>query len=457
MPLKGQVRSTKLPARYTVMGAARSGLAVARYLYEHGYSVLISDNCSATKLDFILASNDLAQIPHEAGEHSDKVLDCDVIILSPGIPSTLPILETARRKGIPVWSEIEFAFRCSLAQYCAVTGSTGKSTTVSMIGGVMEAGEKHTVVAGNIGVPLTAVAPKVPANGVVVAEISSFQLENIDKFKPQVAVVLNLMKNHLDRYATEEDYYAAKKNMAKNMDAGTTLILNAEDKRLFDWGGTLKEKVRIVFFGKKCEGFTSVWEQEGTIVSDASGSIEKILHTDDMKLAGSHNISNACAAVAAGLAFSVSPEHIASGICSFAGLPHRLEFAGTHNKVDFYNDSKSTTAESMAAAISSFKDNVIVIAGGRDKGCDFDMVQEVVTKYVKHAVLIGEAAGRIAASWKGCTNIVKAEDFDEAVKSAFSLSEAGDVVVLSPGCSSFDMFANYEERGEEFKRLVSEL
>ncbi|MBD3243833.1 MAG: hypothetical protein GF331_24795, partial [Chitinivibrionales bacterium] len=270
----------RLPARITVMGAARSGLAAARYLHEQGVSVFISDACPADKLDFLLATNKLAHVAHEAEEHTDRVLRCDAIVLSPGIRSDLWLLRQARRRGIPVWSEMELGFRQSVAEFLAVTGSSGKSTTVSMLGEIMKASGRPTVVAGNIGVPVISVAPRMPAEGVVVAEVSSFQLENIDTFRPSVAAVLNLMKNHLDRYDSERDYYEAKKAIATNMDPACRLVVNACDPLLRRWADEMAAKTNIGFFGRSEAGYPCVWCRDGAIVAaDTSGVERHVLDT----------------------------------------------------------------------------------------------------------------------------------------------------------------------------------
>lgn len=446
-----------LPARYTIIGAARSGLAAARYLSRQGYSVFISDTCEQQRLDFILASNELAHIPHEAVEHTERVLVCDVIILSPGVPATLPILQVATKRGIPIWSELELGFRVSQASFCAVTGSTGKSTTVSMIGSVMDHAQRKNAVCGNIGVPVVAVAPQLPPEGVAVVEVSSFQLETVDTFKPQVAAVLNLMKNHLDRYDSEDAYYQAKMEIARNLDKQSVLVLNGEDERLVQWGEAMRATTRVVFFGKQRQGFEGVWAEGENVVSSLGGERQIVFNTGAMVLKGWHNVSNGCAAAAVSLCMGVSVEDAGQGVCAFGGLPHRLTFVAQRNGVRYYNDSKSTTAESMLAAMSAFGRQVYLIAGGRDKGCGFESLREAVGTYVKEAILIGEAADRIGQCWRGAAPMVKAASMEDAVAHAAAVGRSGDVVVLSPGCSSFDMFKSYEERGERFAELVRQL
>ncbi len=440
------------------MGAARSGMAAARYLHEQGVSVFISDACPADKLDFLLASNKLAHLAHEAEEHTDRVLSCDAIVVSPGVRSDLWLLRQARRRGIPVWSEMELGFRRSVAEFLAVTGSSGKSTTVSMLGEIMKATGRPTVVAGNIGVPVISVAPRMPAGGVVVAEVSSFQLENIDTFRPSVAAVLNLMKNHLDRYESEGDYYEAKKAIATNMDPACRLVVNAGDPLLRAWADEMASRTNIGFFGRCETGYPSVWCRDGAVVTaDTSGGERHLLDTAEMRVSGRHNHENAAAAAAVALAAGADLTAVAEGLRSFEGLEHRLQFVGSFGGVSWYNDSKSTTAESVRAAITAFPAPVHLIAGGRDKGCDFTVVNDVLGSHVRQVVLIGEAAGRMQSVWRDRATIVRSGTLDDAIRAAAAKAEPGDVVVFSPGCSSFDMFSNYEERGHAFIATVNEI
>jgi UDP-N-acetylmuramoylalanine--D-glutamate ligase len=439
------------------MGAARSGIAAARFLKGKGVSVFISDVCPKDKLEKILADNGLSDVPHEAGGHSEALLFADVIVLSPGIPSDLPIIKRARAKKIPVWSEIEVAYRFTDATWMAITGSSGKSTTVSLLGSIMEAAAAKYVVAGNIGMPLISAVNTLSSNSFVVAEISSFQLENVDLFKPHVAVVINLLKNHLDRYENEEAYYNAKKEIARNLTPNDFLILNGKDARLHVWAEEFAGKARIAYFGVRDQGNDCAFCEDGRLYTQFSGTAEAVVEIGKMKISGPHNYDNACAAAAAAKSVGVPAAAIASGIVSFKGLAHRLEYIAEVNGVRYFNDSKSTTAESVLCAVTSFADNVHLIAGGRDKGADFSVVKDAIRSHVKGINLIGEAADRMAAEWNGCAPIVKCDSLESAVIRASNNAKKGDVVVLSPGCSSFDMFENYEVRGDTFKDIVDRL
>lgn len=443
-----------LPDRIAIIGAARSGLAAAQFLLSRGKRVFISDTRTREKLDGDLRQAGLDQVPSEAEGNTDRILEYELIVVSPGVPSDIPVLREARNKGIPVWAEVELGFRYSKAPFVAVTGSSGKSTTVSLLGSVFAAARKEHIVAGNIGLPLISAAPGVSAGGYIVAEISSFQLENIDLFRPKVALVLNLMKNHLDRYAGEEEYYTAKKRIAENMRREDTVVINARDERLRAWARQLQKRVRLFFFGAPVEKADSVWSDGAWIVASYNGTEQKIVPADALQIRGSHNRENACAAAAAAVSIGIETEAIAQGLRRFQGLAHRLEFVRTLQGVGYYNDSKSTTGESVLCALEAFENNVHLIAGGKDKGCDFSIVSTAIQRKVKTVYLIGEAAERMYKEWHGYAPIQKASSLEDAVLMARANAKTGDVVVLSPGCSSFDMFTSFEHRGDEFKKIV---
>jgi UDP-N-acetylmuramoylalanine--D-glutamate ligase len=361
----------------------------------------------------------------------------------------------ANNRGIPVWSEVELAYRFTDATFMAITGSSGKSTTTSMLGAIMQAAGKEHTVAGNIGIPLIEVVPQLSRNAFVVAELSSFQLETIDLFRPRVAAVINFMKNHLDRYDSEDAYYNAKKEIARNMTPADTLVLNARDERLMAWAHIMRDKTKVVCFGECVDWCDSYYCRDGVIWAKAGATTTAVVTVADMFLRGPHNYDNASAAAAMAAAIGVDFNAIATGVCGFKGLEHRLEYVSEVNGVRYYNDSKATTAESVLCAVTAFDRNVHLIAGGRDKGCDFSLVKEAVAKNARSVYLIGEAADRIASEWNGIAPIYRCESLAAAVDCARNNARTGDVVVLSPGCSSFDMFDNYEQRGTVFKSLVN--
>lgn len=447
---------TTFPSKVAIIGAARSGLAAAEFFSRKKVAVFISDTCGETQLRSSLSSRGLDGLPYEAGSHTEKVLEADLIILSPGVPSDIEILNKARIKGIPVWSEMELGFRASRAPFYAVTGSTGKSTTVSLIGEAIKESGRQTVVAGNIGIPVISQVEGLDEFACVVAEVSSFQLETIEMFRPKVAAIVNLMKNHLDRYASESDYYDAKKRIAENMTKNEFVVVNATDPLLLEWARQIRSRVSLIFAGADITGENCFWVEGRSIRYRFNGGSGEILNTDDMKIKGYHNHLNACMASAVAKASGADDTSIERGICSFKGLEHRLEFVELVNGVGWYNDSKSTTAESITAAVSAFK-HVYLIAGGRDKGCEFEAVNEALRKHARAVYLIGEAAQRIKSIWEGIVPIHLSSSLEDAVTSIYSVAKSGEAVVMSPGCSSFDMFKNYEERGAIFRKLVQEL
>jgi UDP-N-acetylmuramoylalanine--D-glutamate ligase len=450
----------KAPGRVAVIGVAKSGIAAARYFCARGSGVFVSDVCSRERLDEILRENGLAgRVESEAGGHSDKISDCELIILSPGVRSDLETLKNASAKGIPVWSEMELGFRVSKAPFLAVTGSSGKSTTVSLLASAMVGAGFDAHLAGNIGTPVIDVTPQLSDGAVVVAEVSSFQLETIDTFKPKVAAVINLMKNHLDRYGCEEDYYNAKKRIAENLTMDECLVLNSDDPRLLSWVGDFTPHTRVTMFGSHSSNGDCVYLSGDAICYRFNGASGVILdNVGRMKLGGRHNRMNACAAAAVALAAGADPARVGHGLCEFAGLPHRLEFVAEAGGVAFYNDSKSTTAESIECAVSAFGSKCVhLIAGGRDKGCDFSLISESIRGCVKNIVLIGEAKERIAAQWDGVAPIHICATLEEAVSVASGLAVGGEKVVFSPGCSSFDMFRNFEHRGDTFREIANGL
>lgn len=455
--LKEKYPKEWLPKNAAILGAGKSGVATANYFLEKDIPFFISESCGKEKMDFILASNAMADKPHEAAGHTAKVLEYDLIICSPGIPSDIPLLQKARKIGIPVWSEIELAYRQSRAPYIAVTGSTGKSTTVSLVGSILKAAKKEHVVAGNIGLPLIGAAPNISEDGYIAAEISSFQLENIDLFQPKVATILNLMKNHLDRYENESDYYNAKKEIIRNMSSGDTIVVNACDKILNGWARRWSKEVNVVYFGDDVTGFDSFWSNGNTIFAKIDGVKESLINIHQMKIRGNHNIDNACAAAALTFAADIDKEAIAEGVCTFNSLAHRLEFVREINGIQYYNDSKATTAESVICAVNAFENNVHLIAGGKDKGCDYALVNDAIKRNVKSIALIGEAAGKIAKVWHSLSDITITDSLEKALTVVNTNADKGDVIVLSPACSSFDMFSSFEERGEIFKNLVNDL
>ena len=424
--------------RISIVGAGISGIGAAKTALANGHRVFLSDTKPKRTLEEELKKADIFhEIAFEAETNSDKIYNADLIIVSPAVPRFSPIFENAKKRGVEVIGELEFAFRCSKCRWVVVTGSTGKSTTTAMLNAIFDETQIPHCLCGNIGFSAAQTAVKLPPNGVAICEVSSFQLETIKNFKPDAAILLNLYPNHLDRHASIEEYYSTKMRIFENMKDGL-IILNGDDENVKEYGKKINNAAQntVVKFTKDL-------------------CLTKIKFTD-MKLAGNHNKLNAEAAAAAAKFFGIEEKFIQNAVNNFCGLEHRMEFCKEIKGVRFYNDSKSTTGESMLAAISGFGEKrVHLIAGGKDKGVPFGEYTGAIKKYCKNVYAIGEAAKRIGDCWG--ETVIQSQTMDNAVRTALKNGESGDAVVLSPACSSFDQFKNFEDRGEQFKEIVRTL
>ncbi len=436
--------------RVSIIGAGRTGMAVSEVVYRLEGVPFVSDS-SKTIGEGIEKQLRELEVEFEIGGHSDKIYDCDLMVISPGVPGDSEIVVKAKSRGITVWPEIELAYRICRGKIIGITGSNGKTTTTTLIGEILKNFGLPTYVCGNIGNPFIKIAGDVPSDGYAVVELSSFQLETIEDFKPDIAAVLNLTPDHLDRHGSLETYAKAKLRIFDNQDDNDISIINYDDNILRSKCGNLKSK--SLWF--------SVESKEADLFGSPDGSIiageKEIMRSNNVKLIGIHNLSNACAAVAAAQAAGVDDNSIIKTLKSFAGVEHRLEFVRLIGGISFINDSKGTNVDSVYWALKAVSDPVILIAGGRDKQGDFERLKDLITDKVRAVVLIGEAAGKIKLAWKGLAYIMYASSMEEAVNMAFAESNAGDTILLSPGCASFDMFRNYEERGAAFKKAVLEL
>ena len=442
--------------KIAVLGMARSGIAAAKLASKLGAKVILSDAKTREQLKDKINQLKDKKIVIETDGHSEKVLKgADFIILSPGIPGDIGILKTAFRLGIPVLSEVEMAYQLLKAPLVAITGTNGKTTTTTLIGEIIKNSGREVRVAGNIGTPLTSIVDKVSADGLVVAEISSFQLETIDKFKPWISLILNITPDHLDRYRNMEEYIRAKKRVFENQDAGDFLILNADDalagKMAKEAGG------KVVFFSRRKELKRGVFVKNNKIVSVLDEVKNFSCPVDTIKLPGPHNLENVLAAVAAGLLCKVNHNSLRKTIATFRGVEHRLELVAEIEGIRFINDSKGTNVDSTLRALESFAEPIILIAGGRDKGSPYLPLKDPVVQKVKALVLLGEAAPRIKRELGDYSRVYMVKDLRQAVETSAGLAVKGDIVLLSPACSSYDMFNNYEERGREFKKFVRAL
>ncbi len=441
--------------KITVVGLARSGLAVAEFLNNAGAKVKVTD----IKEESSLSGGDIERLREkgiliEVGTHSREFIDnADLVVTSPGIGPDASPLRWAEEAGIPVTGELELASQFVPCPIIAVTGTNGKTTVVTLLGEILKRNHKVEV-AGNIGVPLSGVIERLTDEHLLVLEVSSFQLETIINFHPVISVVLNVTPDHLNRYRGFEDYLSAKKRIFLNQGPDDYAVFPADAFYTEDFIEEIK--ARYILFGAKSKVKRGIYYSDSFIWSNINGREEKILDRSDIKLTGPHNLENVMAALAVTSILKEDFKTVGEVIKNFSGLEHRIEVVSVINGVTFINDSKSTNVDSLIRAIQSF-DRIILIAGGRDKGADFTGVRKDIEKKVKQIVLFGEARNLLKDTWAGTRPIYLAENLEQAVLRARDFSRQGDVVLFSPGCSSFDMFKNFEERGKAFKEIVLKL
>ena len=440
-------------ARVGVLGLGRSGRGVARLLAARGAQVYASDSSSGPAAS--AAAGELARggIDAEAGGHdSRRLAACDWIVTSPGIPPLAPVFHDPAVAARTIVSEIEVASWFAEAPIAAVTGTNGKTTTTALLGEVVKAGGIRASVAGNIGRAFSEAVLEDPAPDWFVIEVSSFQLARIRSFRPQVAVVLNLTPDHLDVYPSMAAYAADKARIAENMGAGDSLCLNAEDRALDAFGAG--RPVERHSFHRRQSVERGAWVEDGWIALSGETDSGRVLPAAELGIPGAHNLQNALAATLAGSLIGVPRTEIASALAEFRGVPHRLETIAEIGGVRFVNDSKATNVDSALVALEAFEAPLVVILGGRHKQAPYAPLAPALAARGRRVLAIGEAAGRIAAELGASVDVEEVETLESAVRRAAEVALPGDVVLLSPACSSYDQFANYEERGERFRELV---
>jgi UDP-N-acetylmuramoylalanine--D-glutamate ligase len=439
----------------TVLGLARSGVAAANLLYNHGVKVKISDIKPREKLNKFITQ--LASLRIEVSTSANQVKDvesADLVIISPGVPSDIPAILEAKKRNIPVISEVELAYQFSESPWIAITGSNGKTTTTTLIGELLKANWPAPVeVAGNIGFALCNAVQNVPKEGLIISEISSFQLETISTFKPFVSLLLNLTPNHLDRYPDFESYAQAKVRIFEFQDETDFAVLNADDQESQKYTEHITGKK--IFFSKQKELTQGIFVKNGSIIVRFGQKDEPVIAVNELSIPGEHNLENALAAVSVAVCCGIDPGKLAPVLRSFKGVEHRLEFIRELNGVKYYNDSKATTVVAVITALKSLPKPIILIAGGKDKGSDYIPLRELLSKKVKQLILIGEARDKMLTAFMGSCPIVEAKTMQAAIETAYQSAESGDNVILSPACSSYDMFTDFEERGRVFKQLVN--
>jgi UDP-N-acetylmuramoylalanine--D-glutamate ligase len=438
--------------RVLVVGLGKSGVASALFMKAHGARVTVSDTKSGDELRNeipVLLDNGITV---ETGGHGDRTFrGQDLIVVSPGVPVDAPPLVQARSLGETVIGEVELAAQFLPGPIVAITGSNGKTTTTTLTGEILTAAGFPALVGGNIGTPAISLAERAKPGTPIVLEISSFQLETIQSFRPKVAVVLNVTPDHLDRHRTFEIYAEAKARIFENQQPEDRAVLNADDPTCVAMAK--KTRSQVFWFSRQKEVERGAWVRAGNIVfRDASGQRE-ILQVSEIPLKGAHNLENVLAAVSAGVLMGCAPEKIRSAVHDFKAVEHRLEFVASIRGVDYYNDSKATNVDATIKALESFPANIHLILGGKDKGSDYTVLNDLLRKRVKRIYTIGAAAAKIESQIQG-PEVVQAETLENAVRKASTLAEPGDVVLLAPACASFDQFKSYEHRGRIFKDLV---
>ncbi len=447
-----------------VVGLGKTGMALARFLNKRGAAVVVTD--AATEEDLGPQVQELRQmdIALEAGQHRAQTFQqADLIVLSPGVPHTIAPVVQARENGTVVMGEVELASRFIQDPIVAVTGTNGKTTTTELVGNMLTNSGLKVFVGGNIGNPLIGYVDEGGRADVVVAEISSFQLDTIDRFRAQIAVLLNITADHLDRYPNFEAYAASKMRIFENQQSGDIAVLNSSDPLVRSLTAGLANKKLLYPQARE--------DEDGAVINGsrirfqikdfgrlaALAQDQWALDLSRIKLRGRHNLENACAAGLAAMAAGARPEAIQAAMDQYRGGAHRLEYIATVDDVEFFNDSKATNVDAVIRAVDCFRQPLVLIMGGLDKGIDFRPLRDFIQDRIKSLIVMGQAAGLIRSALGDLKPTVAAASMEEAVTKACQEASPGDVVLLSPGCASFDMYDNYAQRGDHFRRIVTNL
>jgi len=442
--------------RVLVVGLGKSGVAAALFLKKQGARVTVSDTKSPDQLREeipVLLDNGITV---ETGGHGERTFrGQDLIVVSPGVPVDASPLAQARAAGEPVIGEIELAAQNLSGPIVAITGSNGKTTTTTLVGEILAAGGLPVLVGGNIGTPAISLAESASKNTVVVLEVSSFQLETIQSFRPKVAIVLNVTPDHLDRHRTFQVYVDAKARIFENQQSSDFAVLNEDDPT----SRTLDERTRagVFWFSRKKEVAQGAYVSDGRIFFRDRQSQQEVMLVSEIPLKGAHNLENVLAAVCSGALMGCEPAQIRKAVQNFKAVEHRLEYVATIKGVEYFNDSKATNVDATIKALESFPKNIHLILGGKDKGSDYTVLNDLLRERVKRVYTIGAAAEKIEAQINGAAEIVHAETLENALRRASSVAQPGDIVLLAPACASFDQFQSYNHRGRVFKEVVQRL
>lgn len=442
-----------------VFGSGKSGIGASDLLAKVGAFPVIYDGNAETDKDAVVHKTDgTYSVTVYAGELPKEVQDSlDLVVLSPGVPTDLPLVKSFYEQGLPVWGEVELAYRVGNGEVLAITGTNGKTTTTALLGKIMQDARESVFVVGNIGTPYTSKALEMKPNSITVAEISSFQLETIDEFAPKVSAILNITEDHLNRHHTMEEYIRVKELITENQGTEDVCVLNYEDEVLREFGKHLTPRVVYFSSGRKLDEGIYL-DGNKIILKDGEKEIE-VVKTEDLKLLGKHNFENVMAAVAMAYYDGVSLDSIRKSICEFIAVAHRIEYVTEKKGVVYYNDSKGTNPDAAIKGIQAMNRPTLLIGGGYDKQSGYDEWIEAFDGKVRYLVLIGQTKEKIkeAAEKHGFHDIILCEDLKEAVKVCEEKAQPGDAVLLSPACASWGQFDNYEQRGDMFKEYVRNL
>ena len=439
-----------------VFGSGISGIGAGKLLEQVGASVVLYDGKETLDKEVLKAQlGDDTKAEIILGELSEEVMETlDLVVMSPGVPTDLPVVLKMRDMGIPIWGEVELAYTYGKGDVLAITGTNGKTTTTALLGEIMKNYKESVFVVGNIGNPYTAAALEMREDSVAVAEMSSFQLETIHEFRPKVSAILNITPDHLNRHHTMEAYIKAKEDIAKNQTKEDTCVLNYEDEVTRKFGETVK--ANVLYFSSQRKLDRGIYLAGGNIIFKQDEEI-LVCNVNELKLLGTHNYENVMAAVAMAAAYGTPMEIIRRTIKEFAGVEHRIEFVREKDGVAYYNDSKGTNPDAAIKGIQAMNRPTVLIGGGYDKDSEYEEWIQAFDGKVKLLVLVGATKEKIAkaAERVGFVSYVMADSFEEAVEKCIEAAKSGDAVLLSPACASWGMFKNYEERGDKFKELVN--
>ena len=444
--------------RVLVVGLGKSGVAAAHFLQARGARVTVSDSKAEANLRNEIPALLDKGIAVETGGHGERTFrDQDLIVVSPGVPYDVPQLVQARKLGVTVIGEVELGSRFLQGHLVAITGSNGKTTTTTLVGEVLEGSGKDVLVGGNIGTPVVSMVAQSKPETYDVLEISSFQLETIEGFHPEVAVILNITADHLDRHRSMESYIAAKARIFENQTTNDLTVLNLDDPVC----RSLEKQVRgrLAWFSRKqeiSEGLGAFVRNEKIFWRDGASETE-IMPVADIPLKGAHNVENVLAAVCAGAVTGCAPQQIRHAVTGFQAVEHRLEFVATINGVDYFNDSKATNVDATIKALESFPAGIHILLGGKDKDSDYTVLKPLLRERARRVYTIGAAAEKIELQIAGAVPVERVGTLTAGVSRAAQLASPGDVVLLAPACASFDQFENYEHRGRVFKEAVRAL